>query len=194
MQSALVAQLVLHAAAPQTKGAQATVGGVRQLPEPSHLPTKLAVPAAQIAAPQLVALVGAVQATGLLPSQLVGPQVGSPLFGAQLPCPARGAPATALQVPTLPASLHDWHWPPQLEPQQTPSKQLLEVHCAAAVQACPFASVQLPGCEPLHVPLGQLEAPQQTPSTQVSPDLHCALAVHGVPCVSRTTQAPTLQK
>jgi hypothetical protein len=71
---------------------------------------------------------------------------------------------------------------------------LLEVHCVAAVHDCPLLNVQVPGCEPLQVPLGQLAEPQQTPSTQASPDLHCPLVVHGVPCVSRTTHAPPLQK
>jgi hypothetical protein len=109
MQSASAAHDDLHALAPHTYGAQVSVGGVTQAPEPSHLPAKLAVPEAHVAAPQLVAPVGAVHATGLLPSQVRGPQVGSPDAAVQAVRPLRGVPVTVLHVPTLPVSAHDWH-------------------------------------------------------------------------------------
>jgi hypothetical protein len=78
--------------------------------------------------------------------------------------------------------------------QQTLSKQLLEVHSVAAAQVWPLLSVQVPGCEPLHVPFAQLVEPQHTPSTQLSPEPHIPEYVHGDPCVARTTQALLRQK
>ena len=56
-QSASPAQAVLQAVAPHTKGLQATVGWL-QVPTPLHVPTRVSVPVAQLAAPQLVLAVG----------------------------------------------------------------------------------------------------------------------------------------
>jgi hypothetical protein len=60
-----------------------------------------------------------------------------------------GAPATATQVPTLPATSQAWHWPLQLVLQQTPSTQLPLPHWLAAVQAppLPFFGTQAPALQ-----------------------------------------------
>jgi hypothetical protein len=59
------------------------------------------------------------------PSQLPPQALPSVAQAARLPC---GAPATAVQVPTLPATSQAWHCPPQALLQQTPSTQLLALH------------------------------------------------------------------
>ncbi|MEN9797931.1 MAG: hypothetical protein RL653_1627 [Pseudomonadota bacterium] len=53
---------------------------------------------------------------------------------------------TLVQVPTLPARLHDWHVPPHAALQHTPSTHCPLVHWLAAVQADAFAffGVQVP--------------------------------------------------
>jgi hypothetical protein len=111
MQSAPVAHAFLQAVVPHVYGAHDTVGGVTHRPEPSHVPAKLDVPAAQLAVPQLVLPVGAVHAEGFDPLQVVGPQVGSLPTDVQAARGATGGPLTVLQVPTLPVALHAWHWP-----------------------------------------------------------------------------------
>jgi hypothetical protein len=106
MQSASAPQVVLQAVAPHAYGAQAIVGGVMQVPEPSHLPTKLEVPPEQIAAAQLVLPVGAEHAAGLLPSHEVGPQFASTPLGRHALRALRGVPLIVVHVPTLPGSAH----------------------------------------------------------------------------------------
>lgn len=68
------------------------------------------------------------------PSQLP-PQVATVLVhGARVP---RGAPATRVQVPTLPVSLQAWHWPVQAAEQHTPSAQKSEAHSSLLVHFSP---------------------------------------------------------
>jgi hypothetical protein len=59
-----------------------------------------------------------------------------------------GSALTAMfvQVPSEPASLHDWHDPPHDELQQYPSMQFPVEHWFVAVHAVPFAffAVQTP--------------------------------------------------
>jgi hypothetical protein len=54
--------------------------------------------------------------------------------------------------------------------------------------------VQVPGLLPLHVPLGQLDDPQQTPSVQESPEEHCAPLAHGLPRPVFGVHAPPLHQ
>jgi len=71
----------------------------------------------------------------LLPSH-EPPQVPLPAQAVLAPC---GAPETATQRPTLPATLHAWHWPAQPWLQQTPSTQLPLPHWFDPPQASPSA-------------------------------------------------------
>lgn len=63
--------------------------------------------------------------------------------GSQPPALARQTVLAELfvQVPTVPARLHESHAPPQPVLQQTPSTQLPELHWEDDMQAVPFASV-----------------------------------------------------
>jgi hypothetical protein len=53
-----------------------------------------------------------------------------PEHAVRVPC---GAPATAVQVPTLPPTSHASHCPPHDELQHTPSTQLPDEHSCAPV-------------------------------------------------------------
>jgi hypothetical protein len=180
VQSLSAAHVVLHVVAPQTYGVQASVWLPTHLPLPSQVPCVVAVEPAQLGPPQPTPD-GDVHAVRLTPSQRATPHVGSVLDGAheaRLPC---GVPTTGVQVPTLPATSQASHSPPHDDEQQTPSMQLLVVHCVPDVHACPSFWVQVPGFEPLHVPFGHAALPQQTLFTHVSPPEHCVLDAHGRP-------------
>ncbi len=92
------------------------------------------MPALQLAAWQVV--VGYVQVVWT-PSQ--APPQPEPSLVQAVRAPT-GAPVTGEQVPTWPARLQAWHWPPQAELQHTPSTHCPFAHWLAAVQAVPSAS------------------------------------------------------
>jgi hypothetical protein len=79
-----------------------------------------------------------VQAVALAPLQAPAHVACVPVQAGREP---RGVPVTVVQVPTLPPSLHDWHWPPHALLQQTPSTQAPLVHSEAAAHAKPFVFV-----------------------------------------------------
>src|SRR6185295_9295769 len=56
---------------------------------------------------------------------------------------------TAEQVPSLPARPHDWQSPAQVEPQQKPCAQIIELQSVFTVQACPFGR-PTPQVVPVH--------------------------------------------
>jgi hypothetical protein len=99
-----------------------------------------------------------------------------------------------VHTPSEPATLHASQVPLQAELQQTPSAQRPDAHCVPALHAWPRLSVQVPGLLPLHVPLGQLDDPQQTPSVQESPEEHCAPLAHGLPRPVFGVHAPPLHQ
>ena len=69
---------------------------------------------------------------------------------------------TAVHVPTLPVSAHDWQVPVQAVAQQKPCAQKPELHSAAAPQAAPIGFLP------------------QLPAMQVLGDVQSALVVHEV--------------
>jgi hypothetical protein len=99
--------------------AHGLVVAVVQAPEPLQTEAVVALPAAQVAAVQIVVPSGEVQALPLVPSH----------WPLQVPVPpqavrvASGAPFTAVHLPAAPVSLQDSHWPSHLPSQQTPSTQ-----------------------------------------------------------------------
>lgn len=88
------------------RGAHATVTSVGHEPAPSQLAAWVAVPVEQLAARQLVSPAGNAQPAGETPSHEPPQAVPSV---AQAVRPLRGAPATAMQLPSCPASPHDSH-------------------------------------------------------------------------------------
>ena len=116
--------------------------GAGQLPVPLQAAAAVCVPPLQLAARQEVDPPGRAQAMTLDPSQ-APPQLEPSL--AQAARPAWGAPATAVQLPTLPGTSQAWHCPPQAALQQTPSAQKPLAHCTLSWQVAPFISLpQLP--------------------------------------------------
>ena len=124
-------------------------------------------PAVQAAVRHSVETPGYAQASRREPSQAPAQLVPSlPQAGR----PPRGSPATAVQVPALPATLQASHWPAQALLQQRPSTQLPLAHWPAAPQEPPFATrgTQTPAehqspeaqSELLAHPPRQAEAPQ----------------------------------
>lgn len=127
-----------------------------------------------------------------VPSQTPPHAVASVAHGVLDP---RGTPLTGAQVPTLPATLHASHCPLHAALQHTPSLAIPDVHSDAVAATCALKRVHVPGCEPLHVPLGaQVDWVQHTPSVQVKPALHWAVDAHDAPAPARATHAPALQK
>ncbi len=74
----------------------------------------------------------------LVPSQVPAQTVPSLLHAG---LPAAGGPVTAVHVPTLPATLHDSHWPLQSVSQQTPSTQLPLLHSTPRAHPEPLSPV-----------------------------------------------------
>jgi hypothetical protein len=137
-----VEQVVLQAVAPHAYGLQELVTGAGQEPAPLQLALAVATPAEQLA-PRHCA-VGYAQAAVFAPSQDPPQEDPSVAQAGRAPC---GGPATATHAPTLPATLHAWHCPPQAWLQQNPSTQLPLAHWLGAAQASPFA------CFGTHAPL-----------------------------------------
>jgi hypothetical protein len=80
---------------------------------------------------------GKSQAFGLAPSQTPLQAELSPTQAVRVPC---GAPAvTVVQVPSVPATSHAWHWPPQALLQQRPSTQKPLPQSLAAEQVWPLS-------------------------------------------------------
>jgi hypothetical protein len=86
--------------------------------------------------------------------------------------PACGAPATAVQVPTAPATSQASHCPPQAASQHTPSTQWPLAHWFAAEQVAAAGSfaVQTP---PEHqLPAAQSASTAQDPAQAVPPQAY----------------------
>jgi hypothetical protein len=158
-------------------------------PAPLHFDAVVIVPTEQPAMPHAMVPAGAyVQLVRLVPLH-VGPQevpAPTPLHAARPPV---GVPVTAVQVPAVPAPLHDSHWPVHAALQHTPSTQKFEEHCEFALHACPLLSAQTPAARPatagaLQTPFGQLAVVQQTLFTQYPVTHVCGLigAAHEAPC------------
>jgi hypothetical protein len=114
-------------------GQGAAVAAV-QVPVPSQVRAGVRLPAAQIAAAQLVPDVVLAQAP--LRHNPVLPQGGAAGRHAASAVPL----VTALHVPTLPVLLQAWQAPVQVELQQTPSTQLPDVQSVPSAQLFPFGS------------------------------------------------------
>jgi hypothetical protein len=131
-QSELDAQVVLQASPPQTYGPQ-LIEVCRQVPEPSHAPTGVAVDPLHDAVPQAVP--AAIHRQAPVPSQVpFVPQGGA---GWQPPCGSMPPAGTGVHAPALPVTLQARQVPQLAAEQQTPSTQLPLSHSAAAPQICP---------------------------------------------------------
>jgi hypothetical protein len=191
-QSVSLEQLVLHASAPHANVPQRRVVEL-QCPPPSHTPVSVSTPAMHDAVPHAVDDVGQLHWVVSRPLQIFVPHIepSEPHEGLA-PC---GAPITGVHTPACAASTwHDSQLPVHAVLQHTPSTQRPEEHCVPAEQARPSASVQLPGVLPLHVPFGQLDEPQQTPSVQNSPAAHCEPLAQGTPSPVFGVHAPPLHQ
>jgi hypothetical protein len=118
---------------------------------------------------------------------------GSLAHAARPPC---GAPTTGRQRPERPVAAstmsHASHCPVHAVSQHTPSTQWPEPHSASAPHVEPLNSMHVPSCpnQPQVAPVGHLSTLQQTPSTQVRPDLQSTVAEHFWPVPSSATHAP----
>jgi hypothetical protein len=124
-QSLSPAQVVLHAAAPQTYGEQLDVIGVAQLPAPVQWETGVKVDTAHEAAPQAAPTPACWQAPAplQLPVLPQGGFAGQPVCGSGTPTP------TFAHAPVAQA----WHRPHDDDPQHTPSTQKLPVRQSVVV-------------------------------------------------------------
>ena len=106
-----------------------------------------------------------------MPSQAPPQEVPSVSQAAR---PPWGAPATGVQVPSLPAASQASHWPPQAWLQHTPSVQKPLPHWSEAVQVAPgaFFGVQTPAAHQL--PAVQSPSTVQSPPQAVAPQLNGA--------------------
>jgi hypothetical protein len=120
------------------------VAATVQAPEPLQTDAVVALPAAQLAAVQMVVPSGKAHAIRLTPSHCPL-HVPVPPQAVRL---AGGAPFTAVHFPTDAASLQDSHCPSHLPSQQTPSTQYPEAHVAPMEQLAPLA------CPSRHTPVG----------------------------------------
>jgi hypothetical protein len=136
MQSDSEAQLDLQALPPQTYGSHGMVTAPGQVPAPSQVAAAVAIPPEQLAPRQLVLMSGYAQADAFAPSHVPPQAPPAPVQAVRGP---RGVPLTATHCPTLPATSHASHWPPQAWLQQTLSAQLPFPHWFEAEQAMPSA-------------------------------------------------------
>lgn len=134
-QSSLVVQLVRHAVSPHAYGAHGTSLVAGQVPIPSQVAGRVAVPFIHAAARHDVVLGGYTQAVRLVPLQLPPHDVPAPVHAARIP---RGTPVAAVHVPTLPSRLHASHCPLQPVLQHTPSTQLPLLHSRVAEHVPPL--------------------------------------------------------
>jgi hypothetical protein len=140
MQSALLAQLVLHAFVPQLYGMQLEVGAAEQLPLPLQLDTDESVEPVHVVVPHDV--VAGACAHAPAPSHVpVLPQGG---FGVQRASAV--AAGTLAHEPALAPTLQAWQVGQLPTPQQTPSVQKPDAHSLALAQVEPVAFLlrQLP--------------------------------------------------
>jgi len=109
----------------------------RQVPLPSHVRASVTVvpPAGQLAAAHIVPAPYIAHP----PPPLHTPVVLQLVAPMSLQAPVGSAPpaGTAEQVPSLPATAHDWQLPPHAVVQQTPCAHTLLVHSAPAAHAAP---------------------------------------------------------
>jgi hypothetical protein len=115
----------------------------------------------------------------------------APAHAARLPW---GAPATALQVPTFPATSHAAHCELHPVSQHTPSTQKLEAHSVEAVHVAPFGFAQRPSdpatLQRKSVP--QLAELQHTLSVQL-PEAHADAPLQAAPRISFAVHVSPLQ-
>jgi hypothetical protein len=134
-QSALLAQVVLHAVAPQMNGVHIDVVAAWQVPLPLHVRADVAVATLQLGPTHWVPVAYRRQPPEPLQKPSV-PQVDDPAsvhwFSGSLPV------GTLVQLPAVPVSAHDWQVPVQLVAQQTFCEQKVVAHSAPVVQAVPF--------------------------------------------------------
>src|SRR5438445_163671 len=190
-QSVSETQLPRHAVGPQTYGLQPCVCCAGQLPAPSQDAWSVAIPALQLAPRQIVAAPGYAHAVELDPSQTppqrLPPGYAQAVGSVPVQAPAhtepseahavralRGAPATAVQVPTLPDSAHAWHWPVHAVSQQTASTQCCDPHWFAPPQDWPCASRGTHKPPEHHFPAVQSESATQSPLQAVAPHVNGA--------------------
>jgi len=140
-QSESALQFPVQPVGPQLKGAHVCVCTAGQAPAPSQDSPSVAIPAEQEGARHDVELPGYVQPAGWTPSQLPPQTVPSEAQALRAPC---GAPVAGEQVPTLPATSHASHCPPQARSQQNPSAQEPVAHSWSPPQAlaCAFFATQ----------------------------------------------------
>lgn len=138
LQSALVAQLVLHAPLWHAYSPQSAVAPAAHVPAPSHVEAATSESPWQLAAPHEVPCAGYVHPSRFVPSH-VGPHGPDPPCTHDLPAPF-GAPLTTTHTPGCAASPHHSHAPLHTVWQQTPSTQLLLAQSSAARQLAPSAS------------------------------------------------------
>src|SRR3954451_8804304 len=132
MQSRSVTQGCLHTLVPQTKGSQAALEAVAQLPPPSQKAAFFSVPAVHDAEAHMVED-GAFAQVWLAAQAPVLPQMPfgvHELCGSGLPVP------TKEQVPS-PFTLQAWQRGQLALPQQTLSTQLAVAHCSSVEHPAP---------------------------------------------------------
>jgi hypothetical protein len=147
-QSALVVQVVRQAVGPQAYGLHVVLlPAAWQVPAPLQTRAAVAIPLAQAAPTQTVPLAYRRQAPAplQLPSFMhVAAPASVHWFSGSWPA------GTAVQVPAVPDSAHDWQVPVQAVAQQTPCWQKALAHSVAPAQAVPFAFlVQTPPMQTL---------------------------------------------
>jgi hypothetical protein len=194
--SALV-HVVAHEAPslPHANGEQVVVAAAPHAPLPSQVPALVDAPSAHFATRQLVS--GPASATQLLPSlpsQLVDSHGCSLLLVQPMRLPW-GSPLTETHLPRLPATSHAWHWPSQLDSQQTPSTHAPEPHCPSLVQVVPLTTLHSPLCAASahDLPSPHEATPQQTASVQNSEPLHGVVALQACPRPGAGRHAVPLQ-
>jgi hypothetical protein len=181
----------LQAVASQTYGAQFVFAMPAHEPEPSHEPALLATPLEQEPGTLHAVPFGVVHAVVVLPSHVATPHTGSLVGFVHTPRLPWGAPppGTGTHVPIEPGTSHAWQSPPHARLQQTPSTQLPDEHSPLAAHPKPFCTRQVPSFfGSLHfAPVGQLDVPQQTPSTQYVPAAQVPGPEHVLPSPARGT-------
>lgn len=136
------AHVDLHDVAPQPYAPHDLVVD-EHTPAPLHVPAVVSTPAVHEALLQEVVAPGYAQVVALVPSQRDAQAVVEPV-PPHSGRPPTGVPMTLLHVPIEPVTLHAWHWPAQLELQQTPSTQKPLPHSVPELQAWPLILAHLP--------------------------------------------------
>ena len=149
----------------QSVPAQLPVGQVRvctagQLPAPSQVAERVAVPLVQSAARHSTLPPGYAHAARCTPLQVPPQAEPSSAHDGRVPT---GAPVTSVQVPSDPETLHASHCPLQGALQQKPSTQNPLAHSVLPVQVSPFVL-----------------AGTHAPASQRKPVWHCVSVVQVV--------------